>query len=242
MKVLAIQHDAADPPAAAGEIIEQAGHELEVIRMDRGNAIPATAEADVLMTFGGGISLAGDDLPAWVAAEQDLIRTYFDEGRKIVGMCLGGQMIACALGGSVQRNHEVELGWHPVARVDSTGKSDMFPDQWMALHWHQDTFQIPPGATHLYRSEACENQAFMLDDRVYGFQFHLEANERTVRTFNKISPLRRRQGTFVQSEQRVLDGIDVYLAHQQNVLEQLMLSVLSWWPKSPAARLTSRDD
>ena len=68
----------------------------------------------------------------------------------------------------------------------------------------------------------CENQAFHIDHRVFGFQFHLEANERTVRTFNKVSPLRKRGGKFVQDEQRILNGIDDHLANQTDILEGLM--------------------
>jgi len=225
MNVLAIQHDAADPPAAAGELLKGWGHSLEVIRIDRGDAIPTVAEADLLMTFGGGVSLVRGETPAWVADEQALIRQYVSTGRQVVGMCLGGQMIAAALGATVRRNREVEVGWHGVERVASSSLPqdyEWFPQQWMALHWHQDTFDLPAGATHLFRSEACEHQAFAIENRIFGFQFHLEANERTVRTFNQISPLRRRQGPFVQSEASVLEGIETYLPSQTNILERLL--------------------
>tara|TARA_R110002049_G_scaffold4601_1_gene31670 strand:+ start:58470 stop:59156 length:687 start_codon:yes stop_codon:yes gene_type:complete len=228
MKVLAIQHDAADPPAAAGEIVQRLGHELRVIRMDRGDAIPKTVDADMLMSFGGGVSLSGDRFPDWVAEEQTLMRKYIDADRRILGVCLGGQMIAAALGETVRRNEHVELGWHAITRTEAAQADfDWLADSTMVLHWHQDTFAIPAGATHLFRSVACENQGFAIGNRIFALQFHLEATEHTVQTFNRVSPLRRREGEFVQSEERVMAGIDTYLAGQTALLESLLRNLLN---------------
>ena len=130
MKIIAIQHDAADPPAMAGEIALQLGHEITTIRLDRGDKIPTTADADMLMSFGGGISLTNDEQPDWVAAEQQLIRQYADSGRRVLGICLGSQMVATALGATVRRNREPEVGWHNIYRVE-TAKSaiaNLFPE------------------------------------------------------------------------------------------------------------------
>ena len=227
MKVLAIQHDAADPPASAGEIVEQLGHTLNVIRIDRGDAIPETVDADMLMSFGGGISLSRDQLPDWVADEQQLMRKYFDAGRRILGVCLGGQMIAAALGEKIRRNEHVELGWHVIRKSDEAEHLfNWLPQSAMVLHWHQDTFAIPAGASHLYESDACRNQSFAIGDRIFAFQFHIEANERTVRVFNQVSPLRKREGRFVQDEQQVLGGIETYLPYQISMLESLMRNLL----------------
>lgn len=230
MKVLAIQHDAADTPGAAGEIVERLGHRLDVVRIERGDKIPSIPDADLMMSFGGGISLSSGDYPAWVAEEQNLMRQYIDTGRRVLGICLGGQMIAAALGCQIRRNREVEVGWHPVQNVqpaEETIANGLFSDSCMVLHWHQDTFDIPASATHLLRSEACDNQAFVMDDRVFGFQFHLEANEQTVNIFNKVSPLRRREGPYIQTEQRVIDGIGIYLPNQIAILESLLKKILS---------------
>ena len=227
MRVLAIQHDAADPPAAAGEIVEELDHELSVIRIDRGDPIPDAVDADLLMSFGGGVSLSGNDLPDWIADEQRLIRQYIDAGRRVLGVCLGGQMIAAALGEEVRRNEHIELGWHEVRKTDDVSDAlDWLPQTIRVLHWHQDTFGIPSGALHLYQSDACRHQAFVIEDRIFAFQFHIEANERTVRVFNQVSPLRRREGSYVQDEQHVLAGINVYLPNQILMLESVMRNLL----------------
>ena len=217
MNIQVIQHSAADSPASAALILDQLGHLVSTTRIDRGDPIPQRVTADVLMMFGGGISLTASDLPPWVDQERELIRQYVDQGRRVMGICLGAQLLASALGATVQRNLEPEAGWHRVFHPDGStqsGPATSLPREMMAFHWHQDTFDIPPGATHLYQSEACTNQAFAMGDRVFGFQFHFEANERTVLTFLAVSKLWRRQASFIQSEDHITEGIESYLATQ----------------------------
>jgi GMP synthase-like glutamine amidotransferase len=225
LKIQVIQHSAADSPASVAPILDQLGHEVSTLRLDRGDSVPEQVEADVLMMFGGGISLTSSDLPAWVEQERALIRQYVDEGRRVLGVCLGAQLLASALGATVKRNHEPEVGWHRVFRPNGcsvSGPAATLPESMIAFHWHQDTFGIPSGAVRLYQSEACSNQAFALEDRVFGFQFHFEANERTVLTFLAVSKLWRRQASFVQSEQQIADGIERYLAAQVEPLKAFL--------------------
>ena len=238
MKVLAIQHDAADPPATAGEVVLGLGHQLEVIQIGKGDAIPQVADADLLMTFGGGISFARgsgagpDGFPPWVAKEQALIRQYAQTGRRVLGICLGSQMIASALGAKVRRNEEPEVGWHTVRPTEVAGDvseiaASAIPEPLTVFHWHQDTFDIPDGATHWLRSAACENQAYVIDDRIFGMQFHLEATEKTVKTFMAVSRLWRQDARFVQTEQEIIAGATKYLNAQRTALENLLTGLLS---------------
>ncbi len=221
MRVQIIQHDAADAPAAVLPILDRLGHHVSITRLDRGDAMPCEADHDVLMMFGGGISLASKEPPPWVEPEKSLIRCYVDRGRRVLGICLGAQLVAAALGASVRRNQEPEVGWHQVSKVDGaieTGVASSLPKRMTALHWHQDTFEIPAGARRLFQSPATRNQAFSIGDQVFGFQFHFEANERTVRTFVAVSSLLRREGRFVQSKEEILQGIECYLKTQNEQL------------------------
>ncbi len=198
LRIQIIQHSAADSPAAVGPILDDLGHQVSTVRLDRGDSIPDEVDCDALMMFGGGISLTQSDLPPWVEPERRLIRDYVESGRRVLGICLGSQLLASALGATVQRNPEPEVGWHTVLRVDGSPGDRVaasMPDRMTVFQWHQDTFGIPHRATRMYQSEACRNQAFVIDDRVFGFQFHFEANERTVRTFLAVSKLWRRQAT-----------------------------------------------
>jgi GMP synthase-like glutamine amidotransferase len=90
------------------------------------------------------------------------------------------------------------------------------------LQWHQDTFDIPSGATRLFRSEACDNQGFAIDDRVFGFQFHLEASAKTVSTFLAVSTVWKQQAPFVQSEAEITEGIEKHLPSQAETLERFL--------------------
>ncbi len=223
MKIVAIEHSAGDTAAAAGEIAQQLGHSLRVIRVESGDAVPMTADADVLMIFGGAASLAARNLPAWIEPERELVRKYVAAGRRVLGICLGSQIVASALGAPVRRNENPEVGWHLVERVDRDfAIADVFPEQFVAFHWHQDTFGIPDGARHIIRSEGCEHQGFVLEDRVFGFQCHLEANPRTVDIFLAASKMHRQPGRFVQTDRQIRQGTALYLAKQTEILSNFL--------------------
>ncbi|WP_197231413.1 type 1 glutamine amidotransferase [Novipirellula artificiosorum] len=238
-RILAIQHDAADPPGAVSEVARELGCPMEVLRMDRGDAIPAQSDADVLMSFGGGISLTDPDFvrPEWVETEQSLMRWFVQSGRKVLGICQGAQVLALSLGAEVRRNRGPEVGWHPVRRVGrQTGAASVLPDQFTALHWHRDTFDLPHGATRLFASDATENQGFAVGDRVFGFQFHLEATPRTIEIFLAVSPLCRSPSLFVQSEQQITEGAAVHLPTQRAWLVQFLAHFLSDQDKPSAPK------
>ncbi len=229
MKILVIQHSAADPPAEAAVVLDRLGCDVRIVRIDRGEAIPETVDADMLMMFGGAMSLTSPDPPPWLAQEKALIRRYVDEGQRVLGICLGAQILASALGANVRRNAQPEVGWHKIEVVDAPKRSklaDLFPRELTVFQWHQDTFEIPPGGVRLMRSTACRNQAFIVDDRILGCQFHMEANAKTVRTFLAVSSLWKQSGTFVQSESEITAGIERYLSEQNLALQNVLARFL----------------
>ncbi|MFK8113520.1 MAG: type 1 glutamine amidotransferase [Rubripirellula sp.] len=227
MKVLVIQHSAADRSAAVGEFLDKHGHSTQTIRIDKQDPIPNTVDADVLMMFGGACSLTGEEPPSWVAREQELIRRYVDRQRRVLGICLGSQMLAAALGAGVRRNHEPEVGWHTVRQVNPTATASGLPDSMTVLQWHQDTFDLPSGATHLFESDACQNQAFCIDDRIFGFQFHLEANLKTCQVFLAVSSMPQREGSFVQTAPEITAGIEQHLEQQTQNLNSFLQRFLA---------------
>jgi GMP synthase (glutamine-hydrolysing) len=114
----------------------------------------------------------------WLAKEKAFISSAVASGKVVLGICLGAQLLADVLGGKVTKNENVEIGWFPVEVTDDGHELallDCFPSRFIALHWHGDTFNIPPESARIASSAACENQAFAYDDgRVVGLQFHLE--------------------------------------------------------------------
>jgi GMP synthase-like glutamine amidotransferase len=139
---------------------------------------PAHGELDLLVVMGGPMNVYESEKYPWLEAERTFIARAIDSGRAVLGICLGAQLIADILGGPVAKGAHREIGWYPVELTDAGRALPVFadfPDKFTALHWHGDTFAIPPGATHVATSAACPSQAFALDDgRVVGLQFHLE--------------------------------------------------------------------
>ncbi|MDQ6984484.1 MAG: type 1 glutamine amidotransferase, partial [Ghiorsea sp.] len=100
-----------------------------------------------------------------------------DAGKKVLGICLGAQLIANVMGAKVYAGQHKESGWFDIVRapeLQATVLADVFSESMKAFHWHSDTFEIPKGAKALAASQACENQGFVYDNRVVGLQFHLE--------------------------------------------------------------------
>lgn len=220
LKVAIIQHTAVDSPGVVLHWIETHDLDCQVIRIDQKDDIPNAPDADILMSFGGPQSLHLPDQPDWVHQERSLMQQYVNSGRRVLGICLGAQMLASAMGAETMPNEQPEVGWHMISRVDasqtshsggiSAGQLAGLPERARVLHWHQNTFALPDGATHLYRSDACANQGFAMDDRAIGFQFHPEVTEKTIRYFLQVSGLVRKQGKHVQSREEIEAGIQEY--------------------------------
>ena len=152
------------------------GHTLTCTRFYAGESAPATVDGfDWLVVMGGPMNIYQYRDHPWLRAEKRVIRDAVAAGKRVLGVCLGAQLIADALGGKVHQNAEREIGWFPITAVpEGRGSPFEFPAERTVFHWHGDTFSLPPGAVWLARSEACEHQAFAVGARVLGLQFHLE--------------------------------------------------------------------
>ncbi len=136
---------------------------------------PPVREADALIFMGGSMS-ANDDLP-FIHREIQYIREAIVRGKPVLGVCLGAQLMAKALGARVYANRVKEIGWAPVTFTDAAQRDPVlggFDGSEVIFHWHGETFDLPPGAELLASSAACRNQVFRLGGRTYGLQFHLE--------------------------------------------------------------------
>ncbi len=145
----------------------------------------------------------------WLKAEKRFIGEMIDAGKRVLGICLGAQLIAEVMGAQVYKNTSREIGWFPVARSDSallSGIGRALPERFYAFHWHGDTFDIPDGAVRIAESEACRNQGFVYDNRVVGLQFHLEATPDSVRMLLDNCREDLDGSRFVQSEEEIKEN------------------------------------
>jgi len=143
-------------------------------RLFAGDALPAPERFDMLVALGGPMSVNDGAAFPWLVAEKRLIRDVIARDVPVLGVCLGAQLIASALGAEVYPNRVKEIGWFPVRAVSAPDSAFRFPRECPAFHWHGETFDLPQGAVHLARSDNCAHQAFQLKRNVVGLQFHLE--------------------------------------------------------------------
>jgi len=148
----------------------------KLVKLDEGEAVPATSEAFAGLAFMGGPMSANDELP-WTQPVLALMRDAVSRGVPVIGHCLGGQMLSRALGGRVSVNPVKEIGWNPVEVDDNPTAREWFgPDlpAFTTFQWHGDTFSIPPGGQRILTGRHCPNQAYVVDDRHLGLQCHVE--------------------------------------------------------------------
>jgi len=184
MNVAILQHVPFEGPAAIGPALEGLGATVAVTRLYAGDSLPAIETIGGLVIMGGPMSVHDTADYPWLEGELSYVRDILRAGEKpVLGVCLGAQLMAAALGAAVTRNPEREIGWWPVERADSCPPlwSGVLPSRFDALHWHGETFAIPEGAVRLAGSAACANQAFAWGRRALGLQFHLETTRESLR-------------------------------------------------------------
>jgi len=176
MRVLAFRHVPFEGLGLIQPALEERGIEVEFPDLFRsGAALPDTASAGGLIFMGGPMSV-NDDLP-YLQFEMDAIRQAVGRGQPVLGICLGAQLLAKALGARVYRNPVKEIGWFEV-ELTGAGRQDpllsALDSPETILQWHGETFDLPAGAVWLAQSKDCRHQAFRVGANVYGLQFHLE--------------------------------------------------------------------
>jgi GMP synthase-like glutamine amidotransferase len=138
-------------------------------------ALPDIDEVDLLIIMGGTMSVNDEANYPWLKLEKRWLRRYLSAGKPAIGLCLGGQLIANALGASVSRNQHQELGWMDVGRVSHVPENYFqIPEKINIMQWHSETFEIPRGGVRLAQNNVCQNQMYQIGRNVLGFQFHPE--------------------------------------------------------------------
>ena len=187
MKPVAIfRHAPTEGPGYFATFLEQKGIPWTLVAVDRGEAVPADASAFSGLVFMGGPMSVNDGLP-WIGPVLSLIRQAVAEDIPVLGHCLGGQLMAKALGGTVGRNPVKEIGWGGGTVADNEAARRWFGaiKGFDAFHWHGETFSLPEGAVGILSSAHCPNQAFVLG-RHLGMQCHVEMTEEMVRKWCEV--------------------------------------------------------
>ena len=209
MRIHTLTHVPFEGPAGIADWANARGHALTLTPVYSGGALPDPAGFDWLVVMGGPMGVQDDIEYPWMAPEKRLIGEAIAAGKNVIGICLGAQLIAAALGARVYRNPEKEIGWFPIEFTDAGQSSPIvgfLPPRIQVFHWHGDTFDLPPGAVHLARSDVCEQQVFLYDGRVLGLQCHLESTPRSVADIVANCADELQPAASVQSAQRLLSA------------------------------------
>ena len=183
MRLHVLQHVSFEGPAAIAAWARARGYELGGTPLFEGAALPRLGSFDALVVMGGPMSANDTAKLPWLAPEKRLIADAIAARTPVLGVCLGAQLIADAAGGRVYPNPVPEIGWFPVRLTPAAAHHPLFrdlPAEFVPLHWHGETFDLPTGAVRLAESARCANQAFAIGSSVLGLQFHLEATAQSV--------------------------------------------------------------
>lgn len=179
-KILVFQHVPYEPLGTLDPLLKEAGFRIRYVNFGRDpDQRPSPEKYEALIVLGGPMNAHQIDTYPNLATEVELIREAVDAGMSVLGICLGAQLLAKALGGQVARNDEREIGWCEVELTEAGRRDPVisgFASKQMVFQWHEDGISLPAGAENLATSPASQVQAFHYGEQAYGLQFHLEVN------------------------------------------------------------------
>lgn len=182
--VLVIQHVASESPGLLKQVLEEGGWEVDLVRIYRNESVPRNlGHHGGLVVMGGPMGAYDTDRYPCLDEERRLILAALEHDRPVLGICLGSQLLAAALGAAVVPNIRREIGWHTVHFTRSAANDALWQgvaDDITAFHWHGDRFDLPTKADSLAWSNLTDCQAFRWGRSAYGILFHLEVNQRAV--------------------------------------------------------------
>jgi GMP synthase (glutamine-hydrolysing) len=189
-RILVFQHVAHEVLGTLDPLLRASGIRIKYVNFGRfPDAQPSLEGYRGLIILGGPMNVDQVDQHKHLITEINLIQEAVDRGLPVLGICLGAQLIAKALGSEVKKNREVEIGWYDVSPTED-GREDPlishFRNTERIFQWHGDTFSIPHRAVHLASSPLCSNQAFRYNGNVYGFQFHLEVDRKMIERWLRV--------------------------------------------------------
>ncbi len=209
MKIHYLLHVPFETPAKINEWARERGHHETYTRLYDDASFPSGDEYDLLVIMGGPLGVHDEDKYPWLKAEKEFIKDAVEGGKAALGICLGAQFLANSLGAAVRKNRFKEIGFFQVALTPIGWNSPIFrhlPATFDAFHWHGDTFEIPEKGYHIASSEACPNQAFVFENRVVGFQFHIESTRQSIEALVKnCGDELRQEDHYIQKPEVILD-------------------------------------
>jgi GMP synthase-like glutamine amidotransferase len=215
-----LQHVAYETPGYLTGWINWNGFSLSYTKFFEEFQLPSHDTYDVLLVMGGYMSVNDEEQFQWLKQEKNFIAEAVHLNKKVIGICLGSQLIASALGARVYPNYEKEIGFFPVAFNTRHQFLKDVPQLAYVFHWHGETFDMPEGAELIACSKACLNQAFIVKNAL-GLQFHIEVNEPLIKDFISNGRDELIAGTYVQNEEEIVQNFQ-YIHECNMILEKMI--------------------
>jgi len=204
MEILVFQHHPLEGLGTIKHWLESNQASITYHKFFEDHSIPNIDDYDALIIMGGPMSVNDEEEHPWITDAVKTIKRAIDSNKKVLGICLGAQLIAKSLGAIVKANQHKEIGLHPISPVN-TSNTDVFtfPNPLNVIHWHSQTFDIPLNTTHIAQSEACTNQGFQMGKNVIGLQFHLELDKDSLKSLVQEFKDQLIQDQYVHNEGRI---------------------------------------
>lgn len=207
LRIHCFQHVAFEDPGCISQWCLRNGHEVSYTRFFEDVSIPAPEAYDWLVIMGGPMGVYDEEKYSWLREEKAAILAAINGVKTVLGICLGSQLIADVLGARVYRNPEKEIGWFDISLTETALRQPFWEamgERFPVFHWHGDTYDLPAHAQWLAASEGCRNQAFMLEGRVLGLQFHFEVTEHSLAGMVMHGAAELSEGTYIQEAAEIL--------------------------------------
>ncbi len=224
MRVQILQHVPFEGPGSIAQWLQSRNAAVQTSHLYADDPVPAVEGIDLLVIMGGPMSVNDEAVYPWLVQEKELVRAMLVRNKPVLGICLGAQLIANALGAKVYVGPQQEIGWFPITTATPEAAAFQFPASATVMHWHGETFDLPPGAVRLASSPVCANQAFQVGRNVIGLQFHLETTPETTELMLANCADELVDGAYIQTPEQIR-GISS-AAYQD--INQLMSSILEY--------------
>jgi GMP synthase-like glutamine amidotransferase len=207
MKIHYLQHVPFEDLGSIEDWAIENAHSLTSTQFYTNFELPDIQDFDLLIVMGGSMGVYEEDKFEWLKKEKAFIKKAIDAKKKVLGICLGSQLIAEVLGAKVYPNNQQEIGWFPIELNENGQKHPFFKDfpaQFTVFHWHGDTFELPKGAVHIAKSPAASQQAFVFENHVLALQFHFEMKESLIKGMLEEGDGGLKKAQYVQTGDEIL--------------------------------------
>lgn len=218
MHIHFIQHVPFEFPGVIKDWAKDHQHATTYTKVFEAAIFPSAEKFDMLIVLGGPMGVYEAEKFVWMQSEKLFIKTAIEKNKKILGICLGAQFIAEALGAKVFPHTIKEIGWLPVEKVSAHKLTDHLPQTFTTFHWHGDTFNLPKGAVHLFKTDACLQQGFIYNNHAAAIQFHIEAKEDLLQSMIEHERAELIKSEYVQTENEIKKWIPQHISQQKKFL------------------------